>query len=162
MDAKIKIKEINIGTEGQPKMPRIGYYWPDQHTTKIIDLLKEYIDVFARNYKDLKGLFEEMEEMKIDLLPEATLVKKTPYNIAHKYKAIIKIEIDNMIIEGIIYPFDQSEWESLMVVQPKNHDTKKLRVCVDYRWLNKTTKTDPFPTPFADEILNDVVGHGCY
>ena len=49
-----------------------------------------------------------------------------------------------------------------MVVQPKKHDPKKLRVCVDYRWLNKATKTDPFPTPFADEILNEVAGHECY
>ena len=90
MDAKIKMKEINIGTEGQPNMARIGYYWSDQQTTKIIELLKEYLDAFVGDYKDLKGLVEEMEEMKIDLLLEATLVKKTPYNIAHKYKAIIK------------------------------------------------------------------------
>ena len=44
-----------------------------------------------------------------------------------------------------------------MVVHPK-----KLRVCVDYIWLNKSTKIGPFPTPFADEILNEVVGHECY
>ena len=49
-----------------------------------------------------------------------------------------------------------------MVVQPKNHDPKKLRVRVDYRWLNKATKTNPFPTPFADEILNEVAGHEWY
>ena len=44
----------------------------------------------------------------------------------------------------------------------KNNDPKNLRVCVDYRWLNKATKTDPFPTPFANEILNEVAGHECY
>ena len=49
-----------------------------------------------------------------------------------------------------------------MVVQPKKHDPKKLRVYVDYRWLNKATKTDPFPTPYANEILNEVAGHECY
>ena len=48
------------------------------------------------------------------------------------------------------------------VVQPKKHDPKKLRICVDFRWLNRATLTDPFPTPFADEILNEVVGHECY
>ena len=69
MDAKIKIKKINIATEGQPKMARMGDYWSDQQTTEIIDLLKEYQDVFATDYKDLKGLVEEMGEMKIDLLP---------------------------------------------------------------------------------------------
>ena len=74
MDVKIKIKEINIAREGAPKMAkecapkmaRIGDYWFDQQTTEIIDLLKEYQDVFARDYKDLKGLLQEMGEVKID------------------------------------------------------------------------------------------------
>ena len=103
-----------------------------------------------------------MGEMKIDLFPKATPIKKIPYKLAHKYKEIVKIEIYNILIAGIIYPVDQSEWESPMVVQPKKHDPKKLRVCVDYRWLNKATKTDPFQTPFVDEILNEVAGHECY
>ena len=49
-----------------------------------------------------------------------------------------------------------------MVVQPKKHDPKKVRVCVDFRWLNKVTLIDPFPTPFVDDIINKVVFHECY
>jgi hypothetical protein len=49
-----------------------------------------------------------------------------------------------------------------MVVQPKKHDPKKLRICVDFWGLNKQTVTDPFPTPFADEIINEVIGHEFY
>ena len=67
-----------------------------------------------------------------------------------------------MLTTRIIYPIDQLDWASPMVVQPKNHDPKKLRVCVDYRWLSKATKTYPFPTLFVDEILNEVAGHECY
>ena len=103
-----------------------------------------------------------MGEMKIDLLWEETLIKKRPYKLAHKYKEIVKAEIDKMLTTGVIYHVDQSEWESPMFVQPKKNDPKKLRVCVDYRWLNKATKTDPFSTPFVDEILNEVAGHECY
>ena len=109
MDANIKIKEVNIAKEGQPKMVRIGDYWSEQQTTEIVDLLKEYQDVFARDYKDLKGLVKEMGEMKIDLLLEATPVKKRPYKLVHKYKEIVKIEIDNILTTGIIYPVDQSK-----------------------------------------------------
>ena len=123
-------------------MARIKDYWSEQQTRKIVNLLKEYQDVFARDYKDLKGLVEEMGEMKINLLHEATPVKKRPYKLAHKYKEIAKIEIDNMMATIIIYPINQSEWSSPMVVQPKKHDPKQLRVCVDYRWINKATKTD--------------------
>ena len=67
-----------------------------------------------------------------------------------------------MLPVGIIYPIDQSEWEIPMVVQPKKNDPKKLIVCVDYRWLNKATKIDPFPISFANKILNEVAGHDCY
>ena len=47
--------------------------------------------------------------MKIDLLPEAIPVKKRPYKLAHKYKEIVKTEIDSMLSAGIIYPVDLSE-----------------------------------------------------
>ena len=79
-------------------------------------MLKEYQDVFARDYKDLKGLVKEMGEMNIDLLPGAIPVKKRPYKLAHKYKEIVKTKIDNMLTTRIIYPVDQSEWASPMVV----------------------------------------------
>ena len=67
-----------------------------------------------------------------------------------------------MLIVGIIYPIDQSEWASPMVVQPKKHDPTRLIICVDFRELNKVTLTDPFPTRYADEILNEVAGHEFY
>lgn len=67
-----------------------------------------------------------------------------------------------MLAAGIIYPIDKAEWENPMVVQPKKHDPKKLRICVDFRGFNKLTVTDPFPTPFIDEIINEVAGHKCY
>lgn len=49
-----------------------------------------------------------------------------------------------------------------MVIQPKKYDPKKLRIYVDFRWLNKVTIIDPFPTLFVDEIINEVTGHKCY
>ena len=67
-----------------------------------------------------------------------------------------------MLASGIIYPIDQLEWEIPMVVQPKKHDPKKMRIFVDVRELNKVTLKDPFPTPYADEILNEVKGHEFY
>ena len=103
-----------------------------------------------------------MGEMKIEIKPNSQPVKKRPYKLAHKYKEIVKKEIDNMLAVGIIPPIDQSEQASPMVVQPKKHDPTKLRISVDFRDLNKVTLTDPFPTPYADEILYEVIGYECY
>jgi hypothetical protein len=48
----------------------------DKQTIDIVNLLKEYQDVFACDYKDLKGLVEEMGEMKIELIPRAKPIRK--------------------------------------------------------------------------------------
>ena len=148
--------------DDRPKIAKIIDYWSEEQVTEFTGLLKEFHDDFARDYKDLKGLIHGMGEIKIDLLPDAKMVRKRPYKLAHKYKDIVKKEIEAMLAAGIIYPVDQSERASPMIVEPKKHDPKKLRICVDFRWLNKETLIDPFPTSFADEILNEVTSHECY
>ena len=60
-----------------------------------------------------------MGELKIDIKPDARPIKKRPFKLAHQYKEIVKKEIDNMLAAGIIYPIDQSEWVSPMVIQLK-------------------------------------------
>ena len=105
-------------------MEKIGDYQSEEQKTEIVNLLKEFQDVFTRDYKDLKGLVHEMGEMKIDIKLDVLPIKKRPYKLAHKYKEIVKKEIDNTLAARIIYPIDQSEWEIPMVVQPKKHDPK--------------------------------------
>ncbi len=38
----------------------------------------------------------------------------------------------------------------------------KLRVCVNYKALNKVTKKDQYPLPFCEEILEEVTGYEMY
>ena len=90
MDYKVKTKEFDISNDERPKMARIGDYWSEEKTTEIVNLLKEFQDVFAQDYKDIKGLFHEMGEMKIDIKPDFRHVKKRPYKLSHKYKEIVK------------------------------------------------------------------------
>jgi putative transposase len=46
------------------------------------------------------------------------------------------------------------------VVVPKKNE--KLKICVDFKKLNKATQKDPYPLPFFDEILNIVVRYEAY
>jgi hypothetical protein len=55
---------------------------------------------------------------------------------------------------------EESEWISPMVVWEKN--TIGIRICVDLRKLNDACLHDPFPTPFTDEVLENVGGHEVY
>jgi hypothetical protein len=39
---------------------------------------------------------------------------------------------------------------------------EKLKIYVDSRKLNKTTKKNPYPLLFSNELLNIIVGHEAY
>lgn len=47
-----------------------------------------------------------------------------------------------------------------MVVQDKKKG--EIRIYVDLRKLNDACVIDPFPTPFMDEVLDNVGGHEAY
>ena len=44
----------------------------------------------------------------------------------------------------------------------KNERLEEIRVCVGYRSLNFACVHDPFPTPFTNEVLEQVVGKEAY
>ena len=78
-----------------------------------------------------------------------------------RYKEKVRMELDKMLTAGIIEPVEESEWVSLMVVQEKK--TKgEIQICVDLRKLNDAYLHDPFPTPFTDEVLDNVGGQEVY
>ena len=66
-----------------------------------------------------------------------------------------------MIIAGIIEVMEESEWVSPRVVQDKKAKGE-IRICVDLRKLNDASVHDPFPTPFTDEVLDNVCGQEVY
>jgi hypothetical protein len=103
--------------------------------------------------KDIKG---PMGEMRIPLKPYVKPVKKRPYRLNLKYKEKVKIELDRMLEAGISELVEESEWIIPMVVQDKK--TGEIRICVDLRKLNDAYLHDPFPTPFTDEVLDNVGG----
>ena len=84
MYVEIKMKEFNISNDGRPNMAKIGDYGSKKQTIEIVNLLKEYQDVFSHYYKYLKGLVKEMREMKIDIMLNAKPMKKRSYKLAQK------------------------------------------------------------------------------
>jgi hypothetical protein len=60
-----------------------------------------------------------------------------------------------MLEVDIIELVEESEWISPMVV----HEKKKgrgIRICINLRNLNVAWLHDPFPTPFIDELLENI------
>jgi hypothetical protein len=59
---------------------------------------------------------------------------------------------------NFIRPCRYVEWVSNIVpVEKKGSD--KIRVCINFRNLNRATPKDKYPMPIADMLINDASGH---
>jgi hypothetical protein len=148
----LKLQNRNIGTEEKPKIALVGDCWDEQTSQEIQSLLREYKDLFPNTFSELKGIKGVMGEMKIELKPRSKLVRHRPYHLNPRVKEKVKKEIDKMLETCLIFPIEEAEWVSLIVIQSKK-DTEDIRVCVDYKSLNSAYVHDPFPTPFIDEVI---------
>jgi hypothetical protein len=59
---------------------------------------------------------------------------------------------------GFIQPCKYTEWISNIVPVEKK-DSIKIRICIDFRDLNRATPKDEYPMPIADMLINDASGH---
>ena len=75
---------------------------------------------------------------------------KNPYTLALKHYVWVKEEIDKLLEAGFIRQ-SHSSWSAPIVVVPKGDGGKRL--CVDFRALNKITRTYVWPMPRVEDIF---------
>jgi len=73
---------------------------------------------------------------------------------------MVKKNIDKLLVAGFIESIKEATWLSPIVIVPKKNG--KLRICIDFKKLNATTKKDPHPLPFTYEVLNIVAEYEAY
>jgi len=161
MAKPLKVKKVNIGSEENQKFANIGDYWDDETVRNLTELLHEYQELFPYKFSEMKGIVRDLGVMRIPLKPNAKPCKQRPYRVNPKYKEKVKEEIGRMMEAGIIEPVEESEWISPMVIQEKK-TAGEIRIYVDLQKLNYACLHDPFPTPFTDEVLENVGGQEMY
>ena len=95
-----------------------------------------------------------VHEMKT--YPMAKPIRKKLRQVHPRKAAAIKVEIEKLLKDGFIYPIPLTEWVSKVV--PVNKKQGTIRVCIDFRDLNKSCPKDNFPTPHIDQIIDNCVG----
>jgi len=119
---------------------------------QIFDLLNRYSEVFL----EPKGLpLTRNHDHHIVLQSGAKPVCVGPYRYPYFQKSEIEKIVHEMLQSGIVRP-SQSLFSSPVLLVRK-HDGS-LRLCVDYRALNKETIKVKFPIPIVDELLNELHG----
>lgn len=81
-----------------------------------------------------------------------------PYRLNPSKKETMKNEIEKMLADDIIEECE-SAWCSPALMIPKSNGN--VRFCVDYRRLNEVTKSDTYPLPRIDDLLQSTKKN-CY
>ena len=121
-------------------------------------MLKKHTSLFISDYSEITGVTAVQHQ--INLKPNMKPVAQKLRRLGKIQQEALLAEVKRLSNAGFIYPVEDSEWVSPVVVTPKKNG--KWQVCVDYKPLNAATKRDHFPLPFQDEILNEVAGYERY
>jgi len=150
---------LNLGIKENPKCI-VNAHLIKEKIEELQTLLKEIKDVFAWTYKDFKSIPPKLAQHIIELDISIPPTHQARYRLNLNYAATIKQDIDKLLGIGFIQPLEEATWLSPIVVLLKKNG--KLKICVDFRKLNKATKRNPYPFPFFDDVLNIVIGYETY
>jgi hypothetical protein len=90
------------------------------------------------------------------LKEEAKPFRKKLRKINPMLLPIMEREVKKLLVAQIIVPLRYSEWvANLVPVRKKNGE---IRICVDFRNLNRRSKKDNYPFPNMEHILQRVIG----
>uniref|UniRef100_A0A0G4HKD4 Reverse transcriptase domain-containing protein n=1 Tax=Chromera velia CCMP2878 TaxID=1169474 RepID=A0A0G4HKD4_9ALVE len=119
------------------------------------DLLLEYRDFFStdRNPGNIKGV-----EARVDVETDTPIYER-PRPVPHALRAELQEGLQKLLEGGIIKP-TSSPWGFPLVLIWKK--TGKLRICIDYRKLNKILRKDRWPLPRIDHTLAKLQGRRFY
>ena len=111
-----------------------------------IPIVKEFPDVFP---DDISGLPPDREvEFTIYLIPGTEPISIPPYRMAPIELRELKAQLEELLSKGFIRP-SISPWGAPVLFVKKKDGS--LRLCIDYRQLNRVTIRNQYPLPRIDE-----------
>jgi hypothetical protein len=123
---------------------------------KYVDLLKQYRYVFTWSYDELRNYDTIVIKHKIPLKQGIKPFRHKLRQINPILMPMIEREVKKLLDEKIIFPLKYSKWvANLVPVRKKNGE---IRLCVDFRNLNRSSLKDNYPLPNLDHVLEKVVG----
>ena len=135
----------------------VSHVLDNEGQNKLFELLAKNLDLFASDLSDLAGT-------QCHYRPFRILTDKVPPIYHHGFRRSpketdqMKEQIDELIKYKMVRP-SRSPWSfpAFLVAKPNN----QRRLVIDYRELNKITKSHPFPMPRIVDIFDQMV-NSCF
>ena len=155
-DVKAKVRQLLTQTSMAERKQKLcelccnDQDLPPDVQKQLVTLLEKYHDCFS---------LSETERGQTDLVQfeietgDAAPCKQRPRRMPFAVREEVSRQLRKMQEAGVIQP-SKSPWSSPIVLVRKRDGTH--RFCVDYRQLNAVTKTDTFPLPRIDDLLDQL------
>jgi hypothetical protein len=113
-------------------------------------VLKEFEDVF----QEVPGLPPKRDiDFSINLMPGAAPVSKAPYRMSTPELKELQLQLEEILKKGYICP-NVSPWGAPVLFVKKKDGT--MRLCIDFRQLNKVTVKNKYPLPRIDDLFDQL------
>jgi hypothetical protein len=86
-------------------------------------------------------------------MPGAAPVSKAPYRMSMPKLKQLQLQLEELLNKGYIHP-SVSPWGALVLFMKKKDGT--LRLCIDFRQLNKVTVKNKYPLPRIDDLFDQL------
>ena len=114
-----------------------------------IPVVREFPDVFL---EDLPGIPPDVEiDFQIKLTPGIEPISKALYRMAPLELKELKVQMEELVSKGFVR-LSTSPWGALILFVKKNDGS--LRLCIDYRELNKVTIRNQYLLPRIDDLFD--------
>ena len=98
-------------------------------------------------------------EFSNELHPGTSPISMTPHRMAPVELQELRVQLQELLDKGFIRP-STSPWGALVLFAKKKDKT--LRLCIDYRQLNKVTIKNRYPLPRIDDLFDQLRGARVY
>jgi hypothetical protein len=150
------VHEHNIASQNHPKFINLSVELTVDQRSEYCRIMKEFADVFAWKYNDLKTYDPDVIQYNIPFEKDTILFKQKLRPISPLLLLVIEKEIKNLLDAKIIIPLRYSKWiANLVIVRKKNGE---IKLCVDFRNLNKCSNKDNYPLPKMEHLLQRILG----
>ena len=126
---------------------------------------KTFEELVPKEYHQFRSVFEKKAsehfpesrswDHRIDLKSEFIPKRSKLYPLGQKEEEMNKF-IDDNLKKGFIQPLNSPQASPFFFVAKK--DSKALRPCQDYRYLNEYTIKNAYPLPSIDDLLSKLLG----
>ncbi|KAI3685861.1 hypothetical protein L6452_35122 [Arctium lappa] len=118
----------------------------DQRKSEGVRVVREFPDVFP---EDMPGLPpDRVVDFRIDLIPGAAPIARAPYRLAPTEMQEKVVQLQDLLEKGFIRP-SSSPWGAPVLFVKKKDGA--MRMCIDYRELNKLTVVGTHPIGFYEK-----------